>query len=468
MTVLAKNLTLLYVCSVILLAVEAGAHAWQDAPAAATEGAPAPVAPAANPLSFKAQIAQILQTNCVACHGAKKAEGGYRVDSFAKLKVPGDSGIEPILATQVDKSELVRRLITDDLSERMPEGGERLPEEQIEMLKRWVQEGASYDGASEEENIASIIPPLQYPVGPEHYALPIPVTAVVWNSAGDQVITGGYHELLIWNANDGALIRTIPNMPQRIHALKWHPDGKQLVVAGGTPGKIGEVRFVDIETSQVVRVLPRSGDVILDVAFSPDASRLATAGADAMIRIFDVTSSEEKAPQVFSSHSDWVYSIGWSADGKRLVSASRDKTAKFFDMEKGELLQTYSGHGAAVRGVAFAPSGAEVYSVGADHKVHRWKSENAQKSGEFGTGGESIRLGAQAGLCWVAGANKQVRLYDMEKNAEIRSLAGHTDWVLAGDFHAATQRVVGSSHNGEVLIWNKEDGKELLRWVAKK
>lgn len=440
---------------------------WQETPQAPAEVAP--VAPAAvAPVSFKGNVAQILQENCVACHGAKKAEGGYRVDTFTKLKLAGDSGIEPLVANQIDKSELVRRLITEDASERMPEGGERLPDAQIELLKRWVQEGAAYDGASPDENIASIIPPIQYPAGPEHYALPIPITAVVWNAAGDAVVTGGYHELLVWKAADGSLIRSIPNMPQRIHALKWHPDGKQLVVAGGTPGRVGEVRFVDYESGQLTRVLPRSGDVILDVAFSPDGTRLATSGADAMIRIYDMTAGEEKAPQVFSSHSDWVYAIGWSADGKRLASASRDKTAKFFDMEKSELLLTYSGHAAPVRGVAFAPNGAEVYSVGADHKVHRWKSENAQKAGEFGTGSESLRLGAQGGLCWVAGANKVLRLYDMEKNAEVRSFGGHQDWVLAGDLHPATQRIVGSGHNGEVIIWNKEDGKELLRWVAKK
>lgn len=454
---LRKNILL----SVAMLwCLTANANAWQEAPQAES--------PPPAPLSFKANVAQILQDQCVACHGAKKAEGGYRVDTFSKLKQPGDSGVEPVVASQIDKSELIRRLVTEDASERMPEGGDRLPDVQIELLKRWVQEGAAYDGANQDENIATIIPPIQYPNGPEHYVLPIPVTAVVWNAAGDAVVTGGYHELLVWNANDGKFIRNIPNMPQRVHALKWHPDGKQLVVAGGTPGRIGEVRFVDFESGQVTRVLPRNGDVVLDIAFSPDGTRLATAGADAMIRIYDMTSAEEKAPQIFSSHSDWVYSIGWSADGKRLVSASRDKTAKFFDMEKSELLLTYSGHGSAVRGVAFAPNGAEVYSVGADHKVHRWKSENAQKSGEFATGSESMRIGANAGVCWVASANKQLRLYDMEKNAEIRALPGHNDWVLAADYHPATQKVVASGHNGEVIIWNKDDGKELVRWVAKK
>ena len=40
------------------------------------------------PVSFRKDLAPILQENCLACHGPKKAEGGYRVDSFET----GDEG----------------------------------------------------------------------------------------------------------------------------------------------------------------------------------------------------------------------------------------------------------------------------------------------------------------------------------------------------------------------------------------
>ncbi len=439
--------------------------AWQDQPPA---DAPPPSAePAPAGVSFKANVASILQNQCIACHGPKKAEGGYRVDTFSKLVQPGDSGVQPVVAKQIDQSELVRRLITEDVSERMPEGGDRLPDDQIELLKRWVNEGAAYDGTSQDENIASLIPPVQYAPSPEHYSLPVPVTAVVWSSAGDAIVAGGYHEVTIWNPADGALQRRISNLPQRIHALRWHPDGKQLVVAGGSPGRVGEVRFVDYAAGSITRVLPRMSDVVLDVAFSPDGTKLAVAGADAMIRIYDVASSEDKPVQTFSSHSDWIYSIAWSPDGKRLASASRDKTSKLFDMEKGELLLTYSGHGSPVRGVSFNPSGAEVYSVGADQKVHRWKTENGQKVGEFALGGEALRSSGAGTIGWVAGANKLIRLYDLEKGAEIRQLAGHADWTLAADVHLPSNRIVGSAHDGELILWSKDDGAVLKRWVAK-
>ena len=47
---------------------------------------------AADGVSFSNQVASILVDNCVACHGAKKAEGGYRIDTFEYLSKSGDSG----------------------------------------------------------------------------------------------------------------------------------------------------------------------------------------------------------------------------------------------------------------------------------------------------------------------------------------------------------------------------------------
>src|SRR5690606_41767059 len=46
--------------------------------------------------SFRADVAPLLLEHCVACHNAKNAEGGYRVDTFAELIKPGDSGEPPI------------------------------------------------------------------------------------------------------------------------------------------------------------------------------------------------------------------------------------------------------------------------------------------------------------------------------------------------------------------------------------
>ena len=85
-------------------------------------------------VSFRSDVAPILLDNCVACHNAKKAEGGYRIDSFTELSKAGDSGIAPLEKSTETTVELLRRLTTEDESERMPAESEALTAAQIKVV----------------------------------------------------------------------------------------------------------------------------------------------------------------------------------------------------------------------------------------------------------------------------------------------------------------------------------------------
>ena len=110
----------------------------------------------AEPVSFKRDIAPLLLDNCLACHGPKKAEGGYRVDSFERVVSDGDSGAAGFVPQKVDDSESYRRLLTDDDTERMPLDGDPLPADKIALIKKWIEEGASFDGGDPKLPLASI------------------------------------------------------------------------------------------------------------------------------------------------------------------------------------------------------------------------------------------------------------------------------------------------------------------------
>ena len=91
--------------------------------------------------SYQHDIKPLLQARCVACHGALKSRGGLRLDTAELLRRGGDDGrvIDP---SDVDASELIRRVSTSDESERMPPEGEALRAEQIAALKKWIAAGA--------------------------------------------------------------------------------------------------------------------------------------------------------------------------------------------------------------------------------------------------------------------------------------------------------------------------------------
>ena len=419
---------------------------------------------AAEPVSFRKDLAPILLDRCVACHGPKKAEGGYRLDSFERIMKEGDSTLTGFLAANVDESEAFRRLTSDDEVERMPAASDPLPAEQIALFKRWIEEGAKFDGEDPKAELVTIIPPPIHPDPPEAYPFTWPVTSVSFTNDGKALIVSGYHELTVWNPEDGTLMRRIKNVGQRTYGLALSPDGKILAAACGAPGRLGEARLYNPESGELLKVLGTTSDVVLDVAFSPKGDRLAVAAADGVLRVFDVESGESQL--TITSHSDWVTAVAWNGDGTQLASASRDKTAKILDAKTGELLVTYSGHGEPVKGVAFHPDGKEVFSSGDDKKIHRWKIADAKKSADIGFGGEVFKLFTSGEFLFASSADKTVRQFEAKSHKQIRSLSGHKDWALSVAYHAATKRLASGGFDGEIRIWNTEDGKLVTSFLA--
>lgn len=419
---------------------------------------------AAEAISFSKDIAPILEEHCVACHGAKKAEGGYRIDTFSDLLKVGDSEQTPVTAKDPHASELLRRLLTSDESERMPAESEPLSAAQIKLVSDWIAADATFDGSDENALLAFVIPAPQYSPPPDNYSANIPVTAVAFSPDGSQILVGGYHEITVWNASDAKLVRRIQNVGQRVFAIATSHDGTTLAVACGEPGRSGEVRLIDFATGEIKGVVGRSTDVALDVAFRPHSDELAIASADQSIRI--VNSKTREVVRTLSSHADWVTAIAWSDDGKRLVSASRDKSAKVFDIESGQMLVSYQGHGAAVRGVAFTPDALQVFSAGTDNKLHRWNVQDAKKVAEVGIGGEGYRVIHGDGFVLVPCADRRLLKVDLASNKITQEFKGHEDWVLSVAMHAADSRIVSGAFNGEVRLWNL-DGNLIKNWIAK-
>lgn len=416
------------------------------------------------PPSFRNEIAPILLDNCLACHGPKKAEAGYRIDTFERLTAAGDSTQPGFVAKDLEGSEAFRRITSTDPHERMPLEGDPLTAEQVTLLKRWIEAGLPFDGPDPKAPLASYIPPPTHPPAPEVYRSTLPITAVAFSPDGSQLWVGGYHEVTVWDPADGKLLKRIGNLPQRVFAIRFAPEGPLVAVAGGTPGKHGEVRFVHAETGALERVLGTTSDVVYDCAFNPQGDRLATAAADGLVRVFALPEGHEVL--TIASHSDWVLAVAYNAEGTRLATTSRDKTAKVFDAQSGDLLLTYSGHNQTVRGIQFHPAGKEVYSIGSDNKLHRWSLAEGKKVQETGLGGEPQRLRMSGELLAIAVADNKLRLIGAADQKPVRELAGAKDWLLSVDLHPGTGRVAGGTFDGQVMVWNAADGKLLCSFCA--
>ncbi len=413
-------------------------------------------------VSFREEIAPVFNRRCVACHNTRTAKGRLNMASYSGLMKGGESGA----AVDPGDGELSNLcLLVED--ESMPKDADPLTGEQIALIKRWIDLGAKLDaGVDPDQKLIRIMPKQKQPAAPEAYKVSIPVTAVAFSPDGALLATSGYHEVLLWNTSDGALVRRIGNIAERISDLDFHPDGDRLAIAAGTPGRMGEVLIVKASDGTVVADLVTVDDAMFAAAFSPDGTRLAACGADRAIRLFDVETGEEQT--VIEDHADWVMDISWSPDGSKIASASRDKTSKLFDTKTGDALVTFNKHGDVVFGVAFLPDGKTVATAGRDKKLRLWTIEKASQTREIGGFASDVFKVAALpdGRLVSCSADKTVRLHTSADGKEVRKFEGHTDWVYAIAAHPATARLVSGSYDGEIRLWNLDTGEAVLTFKA--
>ncbi len=321
----------------------------------------------------------------------------------------------------------------------------------------------------------------QPPQPPISYKYPFLVNALVFTPDNKKLVVGDYHELTVWDVGQGRLEKRIATRAERAKALVFLRDGK-LAVAGSRPGQEGDVRIYDIhapgpvkqgvtfldgvhDKKVFVNELLEVDDEVLALAVSADGKKLASGGCDRLVRVWDLATG--KLEHAIENHADWVFGVAFAPDGKSLITASRDKTAKIWDLDAKESVVTFPDHQNPVYAIGISSDGKTGFSAGEDGNVRQWHAtDDAKKLGKqirsFAGGKALFKLAyhpdAKSPLLAVGGADNNVRLFNANTGASLKTMSGLTDWVFAIAFSPDGQWVAAGSNNGEIRIWKTSDG----------
>ena len=100
-------------------------------------------------IEFNRDIRPILSENCYQCHGPDKNKRKADLRLDIKEGIFGaKEGAGPVIPGKVDRSELFKRITIQDKNERMPspKSGKSLTDREITLIKKWIEQGAPWQG----------------------------------------------------------------------------------------------------------------------------------------------------------------------------------------------------------------------------------------------------------------------------------------------------------------------------------
>jgi WD40 repeat protein/serine/threonine protein kinase len=292
-------------------------------------------------------------------------------------------------------------------------------------------------------------------------------TAVSWSPDGKRLASGGDDgQVRIWDAVTREKVLTLKGHDKSrinpqfglIRSLAWSPDGARLASAGLD----GTAKVWEVASGREVFALPADRGPVWSVAWSWDGTHLAAGSEDGTIRVIEGLQQTPKV-HAFKAHQGRVRGLSWSPRGHRLASVGADSLVKLWDPIRGAELARMEGHEGWVMAVSWSPDGKRLASASGNRLVFTWDAETGRRLKTMRGHNDFVDA-----VVWSpdgtrlasAGVDNSVRVWDPQTGEEAFVLRGNSGMFHDVSWHPEGAQLAAACSDGHIWIWDATRGFE--------
>jgi eukaryotic-like serine/threonine-protein kinase len=278
-----------------------------------------------------------------------------------------------------------------------------------------------------------------------------------------------------------ATITTYRGHAATVNAVAWSPresyeTSRPFVSRIASAGEDATVQIWDAQSGRKVANTYRghSGGVSA-VAWSPDGKRLASAGVDSTVQVWEVSNLRRAC--TYRGHGEKVTAVAWSpaqsasaqGRGPSIASASVDSSVHVWEAASGRRISLYRGHAHAVLALAWSPDGQHIASTGEDMTVQVWAAGTGNLLHTYRNYSHEVLA-----LAWspdgqhiaAGGADQAVRVWEAATGVEVFVYRYHQFTVSALAWSPDGTRIASGSYDRTVQVWQAADGHNALSYTG--
>ena len=337
--------------------------------------------------NFKDHVLPVFKNHCLECHNPEQKKAGLDLSTFPSV-LAGSSGGKVVKAGLSDSSPLFMAVDHHKDYVPMPFEKDKLGDKELVVIRNWITEGL-VDGPGGKSRLREM--PIQStgktlrpaePAFPDDWqTIPLantaakpPVIAMDVSPWCNLVAASGHGQVLLFGSpifqSELSHVGTLSFDEGDVHCLRFSPDGKLLLVAGGSGADSGRAVLYDVKTGKKLGGFGEEFDIILSADISVSNKLIAIGTPTKMVKIFSVKTG--KLLHQIKKHTDWVTALRFSPDGTQLASGDRNGGIHVWEPDSAGIIFSLREHKLKITALRWRLDGKLLGSASEDGKVILW------------------------------------------------------------------------------------------------